>query len=99
MRLRYLKGEGISAQFTGDFITVYFGDPKKSPEYTARFKPEADIPDEYAERLLSNPAYRGMFTKVDAPQEQKSEFLCDKCGFSAKSMAALGSHKRIHKEK
>jgi hypothetical protein len=106
MRLKYLKGEkGISLKLAGDFITVNFGDPRRTPEYTAKFTPEADLPDEYGQRLLDNEHYKGLFARVDVPkevsppQEQKTGFPCDKCDFVAGSKAGLGSHKRTHKEK
>ena len=101
MRLKFLKGRGISVNLADDFIVVNFGDPTKPPEFTAKFTPEADLPDKWAERLLSNPSYAGMFVAIETPIKSRitGSFKCDNCEFAARSKAGLAAHKRSHKEK
>lgn len=91
---------------TGDDIKVHFPPSDASgkevehkPEFTATFNPFAEMPEKYAERILTNPRYAGWFEEVSTTvDEPPAEFICDECGKAVKSKAALGAHKRIHKK-
>lgn len=77
-----------------------------SPLFTVTFTPVGDklIPDDLAQRLLTNPKYEGQFevlgsfNPVEVEEKPKEKFKCDQCEFETTSKAALGSHKRKHKE-
>jgi len=77
----------------GTRIMVNFGDEKLgSIEYTAQFSPEAEIPDEYVQRLLDR--HPDDFVKV-----QSGPTICGKCGREFKNERGVVIHtKRIHKE-
>ena len=77
----------------GSRIMVNFGDEKLgSIEYTAQFSPEAEIPDEYVERLLAK--HPSDFVKVESGPNK-----CGKCGKEFKNARGVVIHtKRIHKE-
>ena len=83
MRLRYLKGETM---------TVKWIDTTES----SVFSPFGETTEERGNRLLNNPEYKGWFEAV--AEKPVTLLKCDVCGMEVKSKAALGSHKRKHKE-
>ncbi len=91
-KLRYILKDRKS-----DELLVHF-EPKSGEhraEHTAHFKPEAELPNEYADRLMANPKFTGWFEVAG----ESAEFVCDKCGKICSTNWALGSHKRVHKQR
>lgn len=88
MRLRLLQGSKLKVRFRGETESYYSG---------VLFSPEADVPDRLGERILNNPHLKDKF-KVVAAVEPKPKLVCDKCGKEVATKAALGAHKRVHKE-
>jgi hypothetical protein len=70
-------------------------DGRHVAEYTAHFHPDAELPDEYGQRLMKNPKYLGWFKVLEGPKTV-GEFACVDCDFEAKTKAGLGAHRRKH---
>ena len=72
----------------GKEITVNWRGLNKATQ----FAPDADVEEELGRRLLANKELDGWF-EVVVPA-----FVCDVCQRKLKTLAAIKSHKRTHKE-
>ncbi len=75
------------------------------------FRPICEVPDEFGKLILAKPEKAGRFeivkpqtgavAQVAISDEGKNvaAFVCDICQRAVRSKAALGSHKRTHKDK
>ncbi len=89
-------------------ILKYLDGERKVIEYPKNkfwmFNPVGEVPDQVGERILAfNVSSIGRFERVAEPHVVETvppigDLKCDQCEKVFKSKAALGSHKRTHKE-